>query len=184
MTLHPSPHHDARPEGVEPELIVLHAISLPPGEFAVDRVRELFLGTLDCTCDSRLADLAGLRVSSHLLIDRKGAVLQFVPLMQRAWHAGVSCWRGRSACNDFSIGIELIGDESTPFTTAQYLACAALCHAIMGAFPAIAPDAITGHQDIAPGRKWDPGSAWRWARFRRILSQEGDSLPPAHGLRY
>jgi len=177
----PSPHCDSRPQGVLPSLIVLHAISLPPGEFASDLVRDLFLGCLDCDHDARLAGLAKLRVSAHCVIDRSGNLLQFVPLQQRAWHAGESCWKGRQACNDFSIGIEMIGDETTPFTDAQYHTCATLCHTIMQHFPAIAFDAIVGHQDIAPGRKWDPGRLWQQPRLDALLAQ-ADSLATIRNL--
>jgi len=168
---------------VLPSLIVLHAISLPPGEFGVGLVRDLFLGHLDCDRDARLATLTGLRVSAHCVIDRSGAVIQFVPLHRRAWHAGESCWQGQSDCNDFSIGIEMIGDESEPFTHAQYHACAALCHTMMGHFPTIAANAITGHRDIAPGRKWDPGKLWQHARFEALLAQTG-CLPAIIGLQW
>lgn len=164
-----------------PSLIVLHAISLPPSEFTSDLVRDLFLGCLECSHDVRLTDLAQLRVSAHCVIERNGNLLQFVPLQQRAWHAGVSCWKGRQACNDFSIGIEMIGDEITPFADAQYQTCAALCHTIMQHLPAITADAIVGHQDIAPNRKWDPGKQWQPARFAALLMQ-ADTLPTIGNL--
>ncbi|MDX8409351.1 MAG: 1,6-anhydro-N-acetylmuramyl-L-alanine amidase AmpD [Mariprofundales bacterium] len=175
-----SPHCDVRPEGTDISLIVLHAISLPAGDFGFDRVRDLFLGCLDCGNDPRLTELATLRVSAHFVVTRDGTIAQFVPLHARAWHAGISCWQGRERCNDFSIGIELIGDESVPFAQAQYRTAAALCHALMRHFPAIKRDAITGHQDIAPRRKWDPGQQWSWARFRGVLDQEDQ--PQIDGL--
>ncbi|MDQ6964666.1 MAG: 1,6-anhydro-N-acetylmuramyl-L-alanine amidase AmpD [Mariprofundales bacterium] len=180
---HPSPHCDDRPQGDQPSLIVLHAISLPPGEFGTAAVRDLFLGSLDCSRDIRLAELEQQRLSAHTLIDRHGDIMQFVPLHRRAWHAGVSCWRKRSACNDFSIGIEMIGDETTPFTNEQYRTCAALCHTIMRHFTAITTDAIVGHQDIAPGRKWDPGKQWRWAHFEKLLNSSS-TLPTISGLEW
>jgi len=176
-----SPHCDARPQGVQPSLIVLHAITLPSGEFGMNGVRDLFMGCLDCDSDPRLSDLAHLRVSAHCVIDRGGAVQQFVPLSQRAWHAGVSCWQGKSACNDFSIGIEMIGDEQTPFSDAQYRVCAGLCHAMHTLFPTLARNAITGHQNIAPSRKWDPGVQWQWSRFHALLSHP-ERLPLIEGL--
>ncbi len=163
-------------------LIVLHAISLPPGVFSMTRVRELFLGCLDCGSDPRLHDLEGLRVSAHCVVDRAGGIHQFVPLRERAWHAGVSCWRGREACNDFSVGIELIGDEQTPFTEAQYVSAAALCRAVTRRFSDIGPDDIVGHRDIAPGRKWDPGAQWRHGHFCALLAAPR-LLPEIEGLR-
>ena len=159
---------------------MLHASSLPAGVFHFDRVRDLFLGCLDCASDSRLAELEEVRVSAHLVVNRDGGIAQFVPLHARAWHAGVSCWRGRERCNDFSIGIELIGDETTSFTDIQYRTVAALCQTIMRRFPAIHIDAITGHQDVAPGRKWDPGRQWSWQRFHSLLNQT--DLPSIDGL--
>lgn len=166
-----------------PSLIVLHAISLPPGEFETALVCDLFMGCLDCNHDARLADLAQLRVSSHCLIDRNGSLLQFVPLHQRAWHAGKSCWQGQQACNDFSIGIEMIGDEASPFSDVQYHTCAALCHTLTNHFPAITAESIVGHQDIAPGRKWDPGKQWQHPRFDALLAQ-AYSLPTVRDLQW
>ncbi|RMH52300.1 MAG: 1,6-anhydro-N-acetylmuramyl-L-alanine amidase AmpD [Zetaproteobacteria bacterium] len=181
LFLHRSPHADARPDGSPISLIVLHAISLPPGCFALDGPRALFLGRLDCARDPRLAplraELEELRVSAHCLIDRAGDIHQFVPLAERAWHAGVSCWRGRERCNDFSIGIELIGDETTPFTEAQYHSAAALCRTIIDRYPTIDEESIVGHRDIAPGRKWDPGAQWNHARFLALLRRAAP-LPP------
>ncbi|MDQ6950038.1 MAG: 1,6-anhydro-N-acetylmuramyl-L-alanine amidase AmpD [Mariprofundales bacterium] len=176
-----SPHCDARPDGERVSLIVLHAISLPPGEFALRHVRELFLGCLDTASGSQFSELEGLHVSAHCVVDRNGDITQFVPFAKRAWHAGASCWQDRECCNDFSIGIELIGDEQSPFTDLQYSTAAALCREIMRQFPAIDPDAITGHQNIAPGRKWDPGHQWSWPRFRSLLDQA--TPPPVCGLR-
>jgi len=164
-----SPHFNERPPTATVDLIVLHAISLPAGEFELPYVRDLFLGRLDPASHPAFADLAGLRVSAHFVIDRHGAIHQFVPIALRAWHAGISSWQGRENCNDFSLGIELVGDEQHPFTAAQYRECARLCRALMARYPAIDAGRIAGHSDIAPGRKWDPGRQWDWPRFRRTL---------------
>jgi len=165
-----SPHHNARPAGVEIDLIVLHAISLPPGEFEPQPVIDFFMGNLDTKRHPALADLEGVRVSAHFVVDRQGRVSQFVPLSRRAWHAGESSWEGRDNCNDYAIGIEMIGDERHPFTAAQYRETARLCRVLMRRFPAITRERIVGHQDVAPGRKWDPGRQWQWQRFRRSLA--------------
>lgn len=166
----PSPHAGARPEGTQIDLIVLHAISLPDGCFDPGPVHDFFLGRLDTRRDPGLAGLEGVRVSAHFVIDRRGGLTQFVACSDRAWHAGVSSWEGRENCNDFSIGIELIGDERVPFTGAQYRECARLCRSLMVRFPQITRSRIVGHQDVAPGRKWDPGRQWDWGHFHRSLS--------------
>jgi AmpD protein len=153
------------------DLIVLHAISLPAGEFQPAYIDDLFMGRLDCAVHPSFADLEGLRVSAHFVIDRKGEASQFVPCDRRAWHAGESEWQGRSGCNDFAVGIEIIGDEQQPFTSAQYRETARLCRVLMNRYPAISSERIVGHQDIAPGRKWDPGRQWDWQRFRRSLAR-------------
>lgn len=167
-----SPHCDERPEGETISLLVIHNISLPPGQFGGDDVEQLFMGTLDCDRHPFYAQLRGLRVSSHLFIRRHGEVVQFVPYQKRAWHAGVSRVQGRERCNDFSIGIELEGTDHQPYTDAQYLALAAVSRDIMRRFPAITLGRIVGHNDIAPGRKTDPGPAFDWPRFRLLLSRE------------
>lgn len=164
-----SPHHDARPDTAV-DLIVLHAISLPPGDFSMQHVEDLFMGRLDAGAHPAFAELAGVRVSAHFVIDRAGIIVQFVPVARRAWHAGASSWQGRPACNDFAIGIELIGDERQAFTARQYTEAARLCRMLMQRFPAIQPSRIVGHSDVAPGRKWDPGRQWDWAHFRRSLA--------------
>jgi len=166
-----SPHCDLRPDDTIVDMIVLHAISLPAGDFATVYVDDLFLGNLDCTAHPSFDDLKGLRVSSHFVIDREGQAAQFVPCDHRAWHAGESAWQGRTGCNDFAVGIEMIGDEQQPFTAAQYRETARLCRVLMKRYPAISPERIVGHQDIAPGRKWDPGRLWDWQRFRRSLAR-------------
>jgi AmpD protein len=166
-----SPHQNQRPEGVNIDLIVLHAISLPTGEFEADYIDDLFLGRLDCEAHPSFVDLEGLKVSAHFVIDRAGRITQFVPCDRRAWHAGESEWQGRSGCNDFAVGIEMIGDEQQPFTAAQYRETARLCRMLMQRYPDISLQDIVGHQDIAPDRKWDPGRLWDWQRFRRSLSR-------------
>jgi AmpD protein len=160
----PSPHCDARPAGVDVDLVVLHSISLPPGQFGGDAVERLFLGTLNPASHSSFADLAGVRVSSHLFIRRDGEVIQFVPFQQRAWHAGKSSWQGRDACNDFSIGIELEGSDYVPYDLAQYAALNAVLQALYQAYPLLDRSRVVGHAEIAPGRKTDPGPAFDWAR--------------------
>lgn len=167
-----SPNQNARPSGAVPELIVIHGISLPPGEFGGDAIRSLFLNCLATDADSRLADLAGVRVSSHLLVRRDGSVLQFVPFDRRAWHAGVSAWRGRPGCNDYSIGIELEGTDTSPYSEAQYRTLVPVIQALRRVYPAIASEALVGHCDIAPGRKTDPGKAFDWPRLWRALAME------------
>jgi len=167
----PSPHFNDRPDSDGIDMIVLHAISLPPGRFDLQHVEAFFLGELDTHADPSLAGLAGVRVSAHFVVDRTGHITQFVPVAKRAWHAGESSWQGREGCNDFAIGIEMIGDEKNPFTDAQYRETARLCRCLMQRFPAIRQERIVGHQDVAPGRKWDPGTQWSWGHFRRSLAR-------------
>jgi AmpD protein len=159
-----SPNRDARPRDGDIRLIVVHGISLPPGEFGGDGVERLFTNRLDPAAHPYYAQLADLRVSAHFLIRRDGALLQFVPCAQRAWHAGVSCWNGRERCNDFSIGIELEGTDDLPYEEAQYATLAALVDALCARYPI---EDIVGHSDIAPGRKTDPGPAFDWQRLGR-----------------
>ncbi|MBF0447902.1 MAG: 1,6-anhydro-N-acetylmuramyl-L-alanine amidase AmpD [Magnetococcales bacterium] len=160
-----SPHCDCRPEGIEIDLLVIHAISLPPGEFGGCGVDDLFLGCLNSDAHPFFAEIAGLRVAAHFFIQRCGALTQYVPTNKRAWHAGVSQWQQRTQCNDFSIGIELEGDESTPFEKEQYQSLARLTRSLQNRYPAITQSGIVGHQDIAPGRKWDPGPCFDWLLF-------------------
>jgi N-acetyl-anhydromuramoyl-L-alanine amidase len=167
-----SPNCDARPQPGDISLLVVHGISLPPGEFGCPWIDDLFLNRLDPNGHPYFAEIAGLKVSSHLLIRRNGELVQFVPLHLRAWHAGQSSFGGRERCNDFSIGVELEGTDDVSYAPAQYQALSALSRELMRAFPAITPDRIVGHCDIAPGRKTDPGTAFEWARFRRLLSEE------------
>jgi AmpD protein len=166
----PSSNFDARPEGVSVEVLVIHAISLPPGEFPGTDIEQLFCNGLDSSCHPFFREIDGLTVSSHLLIRRDGEVVQFVSFNNRAWHAGVSSFEGRSRINDFSIGIELEGSDYHPFEEAQYRALIDVIRALRAAYPAITPDHIVGHSDIAPGRKTDPGPYFNWARVRQALA--------------
>ena len=165
-----SPHFNQRPDNSAIDLVVLHAISLPPGEFELKYISDFFMGDLDNDQHPDFSSLKGVRVSAHFVVDRKGKITQFVPISRRAWHAGVSSWEGRDNCNDYSIGIEMIGDEQAPFTQPQYRESARLCRVLMEHFPKISHQRIVGHQDVAPGRKWDPGRQWEWAKFHRSLS--------------
>ena len=161
-----STHCDERPPGERVCLLVLHAISLPPGEFGGDSVERLFTGRLDAAAHPYFRALAGTRVSAHFLVRRDGEVLQFVPVTQRAWHAGVSSWRGRPRCNDFSVGVELEGTDDTAFTDPQYRSLSRVARALCREFPVAA---IAGHSDIAPGRKCDPGTGFDWPRLYASL---------------
>lgn len=161
-----SPNRDARPADAPIELVVVHNISLPPGRFGGDGVEQLFTNRLDPAADPYYAAIAGLRVSAHLFVRRDGTVLQFVPLGERAWHAGASRWCGRERCNDFSIGIELEGTDELPFEAVQYDRLVALIGSIRRAHPV---RGIAGHSDIAPGRKTDPGPCFDWGRLARAL---------------
>jgi AmpD protein len=158
-----SPNCDQRPAGTVIDLVVIHNISLPPGEFSGDAVERLFTNSLDCDSHPYYAGLRGLRVSAHFLIRRDGAPIQFVPCAQRAWHAGQSSWRGRPACNDYSIGIELEGTDEVAFTESQYATLDALLHALKQRYPIAG---IAGHEEIAPSRKTDPGPHFDWSRVR------------------
>lgn len=166
-----SPNRDARPAGTPVELIVVHGISLPPGEFGGPWIDALFTNTLPAGADAHpyFRGIAGLKVSAHFLIRRDGELVQYVPTGERAWHAGASSWRGRARCNDYSIGIELEGTDATPYADAQYATLAVLLPALRRAHPQIAVDALAGHCDIAPGRKTDPGPAFDWSRLHALL---------------
>jgi AmpD protein len=167
-----SPHQDARPVDARPELIVLHGISLPPGEFSGPWIDRLFCGDLPAEAHPYFATLVGRRVSAHVLISRAGAVTQYVPFQKRAWHAGVSSYHGRPACNDFSIGIELEGADDMPYGEAQYLTTAALIAALCRSYVTLSRERLVGHSDIAPGRKTDPGPAFDWRRLREELARQ------------
>jgi AmpD protein len=166
-----SPHFDARPGGAVPELIVVHGISLPPGEFGGPWIDKLFAGDLPADAHPYFRQVTGpgRRVSAHALIRRDGLVVQYVPFGARAWHAGQSEYRGRSACNDFSIGIELEGADDVPYTDAQYASLALVVGALLVGYPTLSSERIAGHSDIAPGRKTDPGVVFDWERFRSGL---------------
>ena len=165
----PSPNQGTRPRGTEIDLLVIHNISLPPGEFGGPWIERLFLNRLDPGEHPYFERIAAVRVSAHLLIRRDGELIQFVDLQRRAWHAGRSCFDGRRECNDYSIGIELEGADRTPFDDAQYRRLAETTIEIQRRFPAITKHRITGHSDIAAGRKTDPGPAFEWQRYRAML---------------
>lgn len=160
-----SPNFDARPTGVGPELIVVHGISLPPGEFGGPRIDRLFAGDLPGDAHPYFMEIAGMQVSAHVLVRRDGTLTQYVPLGARAWHAGASDYRGRRACNDFSIGIELEGTDELPYESLQYASLTAVIEALLVAYPSLGREHIVGHSDIAPGRKTDPGPAFDWRRL-------------------
>jgi len=166
----PSPNCDERPAGVVADLIVVHGISLPPDEFGGPWIDRLFTNTLPAGEHPYFAAIAGRKVSSHLLVRRDGEVIQYVPFHRRAWHAGVSQYRGREHCNDFSIGIELEGSDTSAYEPAQYRALAQSIVALCNAYAALSMERITGHSDIAPGRKTDPGDTFDWARLQALLS--------------
>lgn len=169
-----SPHCDQRPADEPISLLVIHNISLPAGQFAaVDaqqrHVDDFFSGKLDVAADPCFADIAHLRVSAHCVIWRDGTIWQYVPFAQRAWHAGVSAFAGRTHCNDFSIGIELEGTDDLPYTSSQYQSLVLLTRWLMQQYPAMTDDRIVGHEHIAPGRKTDPGPSFDWTTFRTML---------------
>ena len=170
----PSPNHDARPAGAVPELIVVHGISMPPGEFGGPWIDRLFTNTLPADAHPYFAEVAGLTVSSHLCIARDGAVTQYVSFNERAWHAGVSSYRGRGACNDFSIGIELEGADTVAYEANQYRALADAVAALCAAYATLSAERLVGHSDIAPGRKTDPGLAFDWPHARRLIAAAFD----------
>lgn len=164
-----SPNFDERRGEQAIDLVVLHNISLPPGEFGGDGVIELFTNKLDADQHPYYKDIANLRVSSHLFIRRDGEIIQFVPFHQRAWHAGVSCYQDKMACNDFSIGIELEGTDDLEYEDRQYQILADVILALLQTYPSLKRQRITGHCDIAPERKTDPGPAFDWARLGKLL---------------
>lgn len=161
----PSPNQDERPDGAIPELVVVHGISLPPGEFGGPEIEQLFSNCLDWDAHPYFVEIRGLEVSTHLLIRRDGELIQFVPFTQRAWHAGASSFHGRACCNDFSIGIELEGHDETPYSDAQYGVLMGVVSALFGAYPWLSARVIAAHSDISPGRKTDPGPAFDWLRL-------------------
>ena len=164
----PSPHYDARPTA-KINLLVVHGISLPPGVFGGDAIIQLFCGTLDCDAHPAYAELKNRRLAAHFLLRRDGQLIQFVSCQQRAWHAGESRWRGRTQCNDFSLGVELEGADDIAYAAVQYDALAALITVLAAHYPL----AVAGHQHIAPGRKTDPGAAFIW---RTLFDKIGDEF--------
>ncbi len=161
----PSPNHDERPADDAPGLLVVHGISLPPGKFGGPEVEQLFTNTLDWDAHPYFDEIRDLRVSSHLLIRRDGELIQFVPFTHRAWHAGDSFFRGRSCCNDFSLGVELEGEDGTPYTDEQYAVLIGVTNALLASYPCLTARKIAAHSDISAGRKTDPGPAFDWLRL-------------------
>ena len=166
-----SPNYDQRPHGAVIDLLVIHNISLPPGEFGGSWISALFTNSLDCAAHPYFEQLRDVKVSAHILIRRDGEMIQYVSFNDRAWHAGVSNFQGRERCNDFSIGIELEGEDRVPYTDDQYRILDNVTRVIMQAYPAITTDRITGHSDIAPNRKTDPGPAFDWQRYLEKLKR-------------
>ncbi len=164
-----SPNQDERPDNVEPDVIVVHGISLPPGQFGGPEIDQFFTNSLDAAAHPFFAEIADSRVSSHLLVRRDGEVVQYVPLNKRAWHAGVSSFEDRTACNDFSIGIELEGSDDIPYSESQYERLVELIAAMLECYPRLSVDRIVGHSDIAPGRKTDPGESFDWHKLKSML---------------
>ena len=165
----PSPNQDTRPPGAGIELIVVHGIGLPPGQFGGPWVEQLFLNCLPVDADPFFEAIADLKVSAHVFIRRHGEIIQFVPFHARAWHAGASSWRHRVACNDFSVGIELEGADDIAYTDVQYEQLAAVIVALRATYPTLSEAALVGHSDIAPGRKTDPGPSFDWSRLQARL---------------
>ena len=164
-----SPNCDARPSGMDTNLIVVHGISMPPGEFGGPWIERLFTNTLPLDAHEYFAKIGPIKVSSHLVVARDGVITQYVKFTDRAWHAGLSCYMGREACNDFSIGIELEGTDTQPYEAAQYAALAQITGALCAAYPTLSRERIVGHSDIAPGRKTDPGPAFDWPFARSLI---------------
>ena len=169
MRIVDSPNHDERPPGTEISLVVLHSISLPPGEYGGGDIERLFTNCLDPHAHPYFREICGLKVSAHFLVRRDGSVVQFVPVERRAWHAGASSWRGRSRCNDFSVGIELEGSEEEPFAPAQYESLVSLLKQLRSTLPL---RDICAHSDVAPGRKTDPGTRFDWPRLLAALAAQ------------
>jgi len=166
-----SPNSDDRPPGMDLDLIVVHGISLPPGRFGEGWIDRFFCNELPAAADPYFATIADMKVSAHVLIARDGALTQYVSFNRRAWHAGRSLYCGRTACNDFSVGIELEGTDDSPYMRAQYESLAAAIRALRSAYPSLREADIVGHSEIAPGRKTDPGDAFDWSALRALLGQ-------------
>lgn len=171
MEFIPSPNSDARPNHEQPSLIVVHGISLPPNQFGGEAITQLFTNQLDPKEDPYFETIKDLNVSAHALIRRDGCLLQYVPFHLRAWHAGLSEFNGRRACNDFSIGIELEGTDDTAYTDAQYVKLAELIKGLWQAYPSLQTRQVVGHSDIAPGRKTDPGDSFDWQNLNLLLGE-------------
>lgn len=165
-----SPNFDPRPTGVAADLIIVHGISLPPGEYGGPWIDRLFCNQLPVDHHPYFAQIAALRVSSHLLIRREGAVVQYVSCNDRAWHAGKSAFQGREACNDFSIGVELEGSDEEAYTEVQYVNLAGLVRALCKAYPTLSRQRVVGHSDVSPGRKTDPGPGFDWPKARALIA--------------
>lgn len=170
----PSPNCGPRPADTVPDLLVVHNISLPPGNYGGDAIERFFTNCLDCDEHPFYEEIRGVQVSSHLLIRRDGELLQFVNFQERAWHAGASCFSGRENCNDFSIGVELEGTDEDPYTEQQYRVLVGVTRALREVYPEMRNENIVGHAEISPGRKTDPGPAFDWVRYRRALAVTGD----------
>ncbi|NVJ60811.1 MAG: 1,6-anhydro-N-acetylmuramyl-L-alanine amidase AmpD [Gammaproteobacteria bacterium] len=166
-----SHHFNQRPDGADVDLLVIHNISLPPGEFGGNYIEQFFLGNLDSAAHPFFKEIEDLRVAAHFLIKRDGEVIQFIDTEHRAWHAGVSIWQGRENCNDYSIGIELEGTDDLNYEPEQYDALVQLTQALIGEYPGITLERIVGHCDIAPGRKTDPGKSFDWSLFKKRLTE-------------
>lgn len=171
----PSPNYDNRPEGEIPSLLIIHNISLPPGQFGGPYIDQLFTNTLVVDDHPFFNEIAHLRVSAHCLIRRDGEIVQYVPFTARAWHAGVSFYKGREKCNDFSIGIELEGTDECDFTSQQYQQLSTLTQQLIEHYPGIKEN-ITGHSDVAPGRKTDPGPHFNWSYYRALLAKQHNKM--------
>jgi AmpD protein len=169
-----SPNADERPAGIVPDLIIVHGISLPPGEFGGAWIDQLFTNCLDSRMHPYFAQICELKVSAHVLIRRDGELVQYVPFQRRAWHAGASTYCGRARCNDFSIGIELEGTDHVAYEDIQYVRLAGTIKALMEAYPSLSEEHIAGHSDVAAGRKTDPGPAFDWRHLRKLLDDDSD----------
>jgi len=167
-----SPNFDDRPQGMSIDALIIHAISLPPGEYGGGHIEQFFCNQLDREGHSYFSEIAGIKVSAHFFINRSGELVQFVPVHKRAWHAGVSCCMGREAVNDFSVGIELEGCDDDEFEEAQYRTLVELTHLLTSSIPSLSSKHIYGHEEIAPGRKTDPGPGFDWQAYRLAVSEK------------
>ena len=165
VTFHSSPNFDSRPKDTDISLIVIHSISLPPGKYGGNEIKDFFLNELDTSNHEYFESIKNLKVSSHIVIKRTGEILQFVPFNKRAWHAGISSYLGKENCNDYSIGIELEGTDDSEFTDEQYNSLKNLTSSLIRSYPNLSEDRLVGHSDIAPGRKSDPGIFFDWKRL-------------------